>query len=230
MTEPQRSSKNKIPVYFMPGMGANSKIFERLNFQNQGYDFYYLEWKQPLRKESLVAYCSRLLMDIKHQNPILIGVSFGGIVVQELAKLIQVRQVVIISSVKSPNELPPAMRWIGKLRLHPLLPTRLLPWFEKRIEKKVKNTKKEHQWNLYGIYMTVRNPSYVHWALSAMMLWKNENPIQNIVHLHGDQDEILPIKYIKQPIVVPQGTHALILIKAFWLNKNLPNLLKKEHE
>ncbi|WP_317134291.1 hypothetical protein [Flavobacterium agricola] len=38
---------NKIPVYFMPGLAASSKIFEHIRFDAEVYDFFYLEWKVP---------------------------------------------------------------------------------------------------------------------------------------------------------------------------------------
>jgi esterase/lipase len=40
------------------------------------------------------------LPENQKENPVLIGVSFGGILVQEMAKHIDARKVIIISSVK----------------------------------------------------------------------------------------------------------------------------------
>ena len=77
--------KNDIHVYFMPGMCANSLIFERIKL-NPSFKLHYLEWIPPLKKESLSNYVVRLSNNIKHDNPILIGVSFGGVIVQELSK------------------------------------------------------------------------------------------------------------------------------------------------
>jgi esterase/lipase len=45
-------------------------------------------------------YAKRIAKKIKRENPVLIGVSFGGILVQEMAKHINTRKVIIISSVK----------------------------------------------------------------------------------------------------------------------------------
>ena len=36
----------------------------------------------------------------------------------------------------------------------------------------------------------------------------------NVIHIHGNKDEIFPIKYIKNCIVIEGGTHVMILNKA----------------
>ena len=75
-------------VYLMPGMAANPLIFEGLDLP-ENFVIHYLEWLLPKEKESLNSYCKRLSADIKGSNIILIGVSFGGIIVQEISKIIQ---------------------------------------------------------------------------------------------------------------------------------------------
>ena len=95
----------KANIYFVPGLAANCKIYEKIRLDTSRYECHYLEWKLPHSKdESLQAYAQRMCADIVHKNPILIGVSFGGILVQEMSKLIPTQKVIIISSVKSNAE------------------------------------------------------------------------------------------------------------------------------
>jgi esterase/lipase len=51
---------------------------------------------------------------VKHKKPLLLGVSFGGVLVQEMAKHIEVEKVIIVSSVKNSNELPLPMKMAKK--------------------------------------------------------------------------------------------------------------------
>lgn len=97
---------SKIPVYLMPGLAASTAIFERIVLPENDFEIHLLEWEIPLGKESLADYAKRIAAKIKQPNPVLIGVSFGGILVQEMAKYIDVRKVIIISSVKSNLEFP----------------------------------------------------------------------------------------------------------------------------
>ena len=101
---------SKIPVYFMPGLAASSSIFERISLPEEQFEIVLLEWEIPLDNETLSEYDKRIADKIVHKNPVLIGVSFGGILVQEMAKFIEVRKIIIISSVKSNLEFPRRMK------------------------------------------------------------------------------------------------------------------------
>ena len=93
----------------MPGMAANSKIFDFISLP-QNFNIHYLEWEIPDINESLKDYSSRFLNKIKGKNIVLIGVSFGGIIIQEISKLINPIKIIIISSIKTKNELPLMMQ------------------------------------------------------------------------------------------------------------------------
>ena len=112
-------------VYLMPAMGANPRIFEFLSL-NKYFDVYHLSWIPPEKDEPLHHYAQRMGQRIKHKNPILIGVSFGGVLVQEIAQHIQCRKVIIISSIKTNNELPHHMKLAQLTNAHRLLPTQWL--------------------------------------------------------------------------------------------------------
>ena len=121
--------KNKTHVYFMPGMCANSLIFERIKL-NKNFIPHYLSWIPPLKNESLSKYVVRLSETIKHKDAILIGVSFGGVIVQELSKILKIKKVIIISSVKSNKELSNSMKFAKKTKSYKLLPLTWLNDFE----------------------------------------------------------------------------------------------------
>ena len=99
-------------IYFMPGMAANPKIFEFIKLPSN-FKVHYLEWQMPYKNELMSEYALRISRLIKGNNIVLIGVSFGGIIVQEISKIIKSKKVIIISSVKSNKELP-LMIQIGK--------------------------------------------------------------------------------------------------------------------
>ena len=99
-------------VYLMPGMAANPKIFEFIKLPSN-FKVHHLEWMMPFKNELMSEYALRISRLIKGNNIVLIGVSFGGIIVQEISKIIKCKKVIIISSVKSNKELPLMMQ-IGK--------------------------------------------------------------------------------------------------------------------
>ena len=85
----------------MPGLAASSMVFENIKLDGKKYSLHRIDWIQPEKNESIKTYCVRLSKKIKHKNPILLGVSFGGIIAQELDKIIKVKKLIIVSSVKS---------------------------------------------------------------------------------------------------------------------------------
>ena len=114
-----------IPIYFVPGLGANSKIFEYLELPEEHYDLHYLDWLVPTGlDESISSYAQRMCDRVVHPNPVLVGVSFGGVMVQEMTKLIPTRKTIIISSVKSKVELPKRLRLARATKAYKLFPTK----------------------------------------------------------------------------------------------------------
>lgn len=54
----------------------------------------------------------------------LLGLSFGGIIVQEMNRFLSPKKTILISTVKNHSELPKLMRWGGKLNADRLIPMR----------------------------------------------------------------------------------------------------------
>lgn len=211
----------------MPGMSANPLIFKRIKFSDEKYEIHFLKWAKPVLNESIENYSKRLLDFIKHKNPILIGVSFGGLIVQEISKLIDVEKVIIISSIKSNLELPLYMKSAKFLKLYNYFPLKLFDDVF-NISKSLKINKIYKKLDLIDKYLSVRDENYLKWAIREILNWKQEKPLQEVIHIHGDKDLTFPISLIKDCIIVPGATHALILTKYRWLNKNLSLIIEKK--
>lgn len=214
----------KIPVYLMPGLAASTSIFERIELPKDQFEVFLLEWILPNPKESITDYVIRLSKNIKHKNPVLIGVSFGGVVVQEMAKVIPVQKTIIISSVKSNKEFPRRLKIAKSTKVYKLLPTGLVQNVETLSKFAYGDTVKQRL-KLYDRYLCVRDKCYLDWAIETIILWNRIEPDPTIIHIHGDADNVFPIKYIKDSIVVKGGTHIMILNKFKWLNENLPKII-----
>lgn len=210
----------------MPGMAASPSIFENIKLDKERYEMFYLEWKLPFKQETLQEYVARVSQDIKHDHPILIGVSFGGIIVQELSQIMPTRKVVIISSVKCNKEFPKPMKLAKLTKVYKLFPTALFQNIDKVVPYVFNQETNQSKAKLYEKYLSVRDTVYLEWSLEQIILWDREIPDPKVIHIHGSKDEIFPIKYISDCIVVEGGTHAMIINKFRWLNKNLPELLK----
>jgi len=215
---------SKTHIYLMPGLGVGPEIFKKLTLFPK-FELHYLEWKKPIsQEETLVNYAMRMTDDITHKNPVLIGVSFGGILIQEMSKFIDAKKLIIISSVKSKNEFPKKFKFASVSKIYKLFPTSIVTNFEnyskffigKYLKKKADNYKR---------YLTVRDKTYIEWSIKTVLNWKQETPIENILHIHGTNDNVFPIKYISNYEQIINGDHTMIIIKAKKISEIINNYL-----
>jgi esterase/lipase len=215
----------KIPIYFMPGLAAGPEIFKKLVLDKEKYTFHYLKWIKPLDVEERIDnYAFRLSAKIKEENPVLVGVSFGGIMVQELAKFLNPRKVIIISSVKSPNELPERFKFAKFTKIYKLFPIKVIENFEDYTKYFLGKTLKKKA-DLYKKYLYVRSKESLKWSIYTIIKWEQIKPIENIIHIHGSADTVFPIKNIKNAIEIKEGTHIMILTKAKKISKIIDKIL-----
>ncbi|RMB61057.1 alpha/beta hydrolase [Dokdonia sinensis] len=214
-------------MYLMPGMAANPSIFEHIILPKDRVTVHRLEWIVPNSKESIEDYALRMTAFVKHSDIVLLGVSFGGVIVQEMAKHIKVQKLIIVSSVKSKHELPRRMKLSRKLKLYKILPTRLVEDID-TLAKYALGESVKHRVALYQKYLSMNDRHYMRWAVENMICWDQENPPEGIIHIHGDADAVFPKRYIESCITIPGGTHIMILTKAKWFNKNLLQLIEND--
>ena len=208
----------------MPGLAANPTIFERIQLPEEKFKIHWLDWLLPRTKESLEDYAQRMCKRVKHEDPVLIGVSFGGVVVQEMARFMQVKRVIIISSVKSEKELPRRMRVARRTGIFKILPTSLANHLD-AFERIAFSDFMRKRLKLYQKYMSITDTRYLDWAIEKMVCWDQPEPMPGVVHIHGDKDLIFPYKYIQGCITVPGGTHIMIINRFRWFNEHLEEII-----
>jgi pimeloyl-ACP methyl ester carboxylesterase len=215
---------SKIHVYFMPGLAASSLIFEFIKLPNDVFEMHYLEWQMPIKDETLSDYAKRMSDKILYDNAVLIGVSFGGVLVQEMAIFLKLRKLIIVSSVKTNDEVPIRMKLAKKTKAYKLLPVSLLQDINALSKLSFGNIVKDRL-DLYERYLSMRQKEYLEWAIEQMILWSRTEPDKDVIHIHGDTDGVFPIKNIQNCIVIKGGTHIMIITKYKWFNENLPKII-----
>ena len=209
----------------MPGLAASSMVFENIKLDGKKYSLHRIDWIQPEKNESIKTYCVRLSKKIKHKNPILLGVSFGGIIAQELDKIIKVKKLIIVSSVKSHKEYPILYKIARDYQLNNALPFGMFDNFIK-FSLKLNINKLYKRIDLAERYLTERNELYLEWAVWSLLNWKQQKHRPDLIHIHGDKDKVFPIENISKCIKIKGGRHEMIILKAKWFNENLPSLIE----
>jgi len=197
----------------MPGLGASPDIFKGLKISD-AYQVKHLHWMMPQPNESLTKYVQRLIatqMASEDQQPVLLGMSFGGMIINEISRQIPVKALIFISTAKSKKELPPRItlgRWL-----------QIYNWFPFGIFENPKKIKKylpvkhwQKRMDLYDRYLEIKTPYYLSWSVEKVLKWQGDLLKIPFIHIHGDQDLMFPVKYIQEPVEVINGaTHMAIL-------------------
>ncbi len=215
---------NKTHVYFVPGLAAGKEIFRNIELPEEHFIIHYLEWILPEKKESISNYAKRMASLVEHDDAVLIGVSFGGVMVQEMSAFLKLKKLIIISSVKTKHELPMRLIIARKTLAYKLLPTRLILSTDD-LTKFAIGPKTKKRLQIYQEYLSVRDSGYLDWAIEKMVCWDRDKPDENVIHIHGSDDIVFPIEKIKNCIIIKGGTHIMILNKFRWFNKELPKII-----
>ncbi len=200
-------------VYFISGLGADERVFKYLTLHDVAAK--YIKWEEPIKKENLHDYCKRLIEQIDvSTDVILIGVSFGGIVAQEIAKIIPVKKLIILSSVKTVDEFNWKIKLVRYLKLNRITPSRFLKWLNLITGNYYFGIKTKTEAELLRMIIIDTDPQFMVWAIEAIMQWEKIDCDKNIVHIHGDKDRIFPICNIKNVIGIKDGGHFMIVNQA----------------
>jgi len=209
----------KKQLYFVPGLAACSKIFEFLKLPENNFELHFLDWLLPLSEnEPIEKYAKRMAELVKEKNAVLIGVSFGGIMVQEMSKHLETSKVILISSVKNRGELPRRLKFIQKTKAYKLFPAESIQNIEDFSVYAFGSFAKKKV-DIYNKYLSVRDAKYLKWAIFNVLNWKQEQTLSNVIHIHGVNDEVFPSKHLKDFIPIKNGTHVMILNKANTISK-----------
>lgn len=198
-------------VYCISGLGASEQVFSKLNLP--GTELIILKWLIPHLHESFADYSRRMFDQVKEENPVLMGVSFGGMTCIEMANQFPVQKLILISSIKTEKELPLWMKGTGKLQLHRLLRPRPHPILYP-IENFFLGAESKEDQEIANTFRKEVNPEYLQWAIHQIVSWKNVTIPQNYIHIHGTGDRLFPIGNVKADYVIRKGGHFMVYNKA----------------
>ncbi|MFN3665720.1 MAG: alpha/beta hydrolase [Sediminibacterium sp.] len=213
-----------MKIYFISGLGADESVFYGLELPN--VERIYLDWMSPLKGETIEAYALRMSARITDPEPIIIGLSFGGMIAMEIAKIITVKLVILISSAKTRKELPPYFTFCRYLPVHKAIPLQSLSNSKGLLKFFFGTRTKDQQEKLKNIIRNT-NGGFNQWAINAIVNWKNRGINSPVYHIHGNADRLLPLSFVQADLVIEGGNHFMIMQKSKEISLHLQQLLKK---
>jgi pimeloyl-ACP methyl ester carboxylesterase len=219
---PQSPEPNR-EIYFISGLGADARVFQQLKIE--GFRPVHIQWEQPHRGESLEHYAGRLLRQVNSPQPILVGLSFGGLVAVEMAKQSNPAQVVLLSSVKTADEVPIYFKLFRWVPLHLVLPFKRLLWAVYWFLFWLFSLGTQAERDLMRQILLDTDPRFMKWAMHRVVTWRNREVPRHLIHIHGGEDRIFPCRNVNPDVLIEDGGHFLVMNRAERLSAILMNLL-----
>ena len=199
-------------VYCISGLGADERVFQYLDL-SFAYPVF-INWINPLPGETLEAYAMRLKEKfISEKDPLIIGLSLGGMLATEIAKQLPEARVIIISSAKIKTELPFYLRMLRYIPAHKMLSYNLVKK-TLAIQEYFLGAGSELSRQYEKTVADKANMHFYKWAISAIVTWQNKTAPSNVFHIHGSSDRLLPMRFVKPGFVVNNGGHLMIIENA----------------
>ena len=212
-----------MKVYFISGMGADSRVFKHIRLPD-GYEIVHLDWIPAFKNESLSSYSKRISEKIDPVEKFaLVGLSMGGMMAAEIAKQFtsdyQNNPVatILISSVPTYKHLPSHFKISRLLKLHKIVPVRFLK--SASLLKRFFAPDKKEDFEILTQVIKDSDPVFIRWAMQAVLEWKNETLPQPMWQIHGTKDNVLPLRFTRPTHIIKGGNHLMIMNKAGELNK-----------
>ena len=222
--EPAASRQPRLVL--LPGLGADEQLFAP-----QRKAFPALEvpaWLDPAAGETLPAFAARMAGQVEGGPDLVLGgVSFGGMVALEMARLLKPRAVVLIASCRSGAVIRSHMRALAHVGCR--LPTRLMrpspaAWPLIAWGFGVKTAEAR---GLIRHFLETRSPAFVQWGLRGLLGWRpDQGPPCPVFHIHGGADRLIPAARVSPNRVVPGAGHLMNVTHADEVNAFLSDVLQ----
>lgn len=221
--------KTDVNVYFISGMCYNCSVFDKLTLP-EGFNKKYIEWHTPHVGESLEEYTRTMAQTIDTSRPfVLVGYSFGAVIMQEMNTFLNPLKSVIISSFKSKEEIPMLFKALKHTNFVDMVPDQI--YSDTQFVTETFNRLVYHMPNAeLAQYMTVTDAGYIKWAAKQITEWIPAADTKHLYHIHGTNDQIFPYDLVRNAFPVEGGDHLMVFKKADVISLILSGILLIKEE
>ncbi|MEJ8756112.1 alpha/beta hydrolase [Pontibacter sp. H259] len=214
-------------IYFISGLGADWRMFQFLKLPEH-LPQQQIHWIEPLSiDEPIQSYVLRLQEQITEPAPILMGLSFGGLIAIELSKILHPCTTIIISSLATRHDMPWYYRALGKTNMQRWLPFKLMkathplaPLFFGAHTQPERKLLKE-------VILQI-DEKFLRWALCRLLDWEQNELIPDLIQIHGTSDMVLPCCPRPGMITIPNGEHLMVMHEADKISAILSKILEEQ--
>jgi len=200
-----------LKIYGISGLAADEKMFAKLSFHPPN-ELAILPWEPSSRDQTLQEYASKFVKRIDQSQPVvLLGLSFGGMLISEICDRIPVTKAILISSAPSNQFIPKWLKIVPNFLITPgLLRTayRLTPWF---VFDYFFGSRNEEGKKLIRHYLKNMNFRNVSNHVRMISNWSRKETPSSVVRIHAMDDRLLSFEKSGTQYVLERGGHFAIL-------------------
>ena len=213
-------------IYIISGQGADERLFRDFTFPNE-FEINHIKFELPEKGSSMQDYAKVLSNQIRTKNNIiLIGVSIGGMLASEISEIIKVEKVLVISSSKSRSELPKKYRIFKSIQVQKLIHGSLLKRMAK-IAQPIVEPDQNKEKALFKDMLNAKNPAFLKRTIDMIVKWDRLEKAPNIIHIHGDSDNTIPLRHVEADYIIKGGSHMMTLTKGKEISELVNEILIK---
>jgi pimeloyl-ACP methyl ester carboxylesterase len=223
-------------IYCISGLGADQRIFQKLKIENA--ELHFIHWEMPDADDSMRSYAIKLARQIKHENVILVGVSYGGMLASEInayqaasantpAQLpFHVEKTILISSCKHNGEFPAGLKWASRLNIHKAVPYRMI--LRSNILNRFVFDLRSKEEELYMKRMMLKDNEleFIKRSIRIILKWEKKECGNGLLHIHGNKDRLITPGNIHADYWIRDGGHFMVWNKADEISRIINGLLK----
>lgn len=198
-------------IYCLSGLGADERIFRNLHLGKA--NLVHLPWVPFSVGDSLPVYAGKMAAQIREEKPLILGLSFGGMLATEIAKLMPTRKIFLVSSAKTKEELGEINGLLRFLVVNELIPYGLFTKPNSILYNQF-GAETQDEKNLLNEIMKDTDPQFLSRAFRAILEWNNRIVPPNIIHIHGTADNIIRPAYVDATHWLNHGSHMMVFSRA----------------
>jgi pimeloyl-ACP methyl ester carboxylesterase len=214
----------KPKLYLIAGQGADYRLFHKFNFDD--FDTTAIRYIVPDVNDNMTTYAQKLIAQMDTTQPFyLMGSSMGGMLACEIAKVTHPEKVLIIASAKCRDELPLRYRFQKFVPLYKLFKGETLRSFAMSAQPIVEPDSRRERATFKAMLLD-KDPDFMSRSIGMICNWDNQHIPQNIVHIHGSNDHVIPLRRVKNAIVIDNASHMMTLTQSDVVQPFVNQLLK----
>ena len=194
-------------IYCISGLGADERAFQKLSVK--GAEIVPVKWCSFDKHDDLQCYAQKMSSTIKEDKPIILGLSFGGMLATEISKMRETTKVFLVSSAKRSDELPDSSGLLKFIVNNKILPDWLVTMPNSKMLDLL-GAKTDDEKKLLSAIVRDSDPALMKWAFKAILHWENFTYPPNITHIHGTADKVIPPENVNADYWIEGGEHMMI--------------------